>query len=451
MPWMLMTALEALTGQRAQLADELCLAYAEQLEAAGLWHWSIYVILHMRSEARGSAVLEVLRRHADDATPAIRAFLVDRLGLSSAQLDSARADRCHSRQQHREELELRLSAGEWKLAHDIVVDTMAPGAVLSCRADYVRSCLEDISVRSEHVPDWEAHGAVYLDYLRLPSPEAAAAAGEAEAEALEARLAAISAALSSEARGSAVLEVLRRHADDATPAIRAFLVDRLGLSSAQLDSARADRCHSRQQHREELELRLSAGEWKLAHDIVVDTMAPGAVLSCRADYVRSCLEDISVRSEHVPDWEAHGAVYLDYLRLPSPEAAAAAGEAEAEALEARLAAISAALSSWQDALAVRERSVAERSRRLAESDCPRNAPGAAARTRGWGCASVERRQALTERACIASMATRVARLVAVGLQARRRSPAQILAVLRTCPVPEDVLLEHAADTLVYLV
>lgn len=70
--------------------------FATQLEAHGLWHWAIFVMLHLRDPARRrAAVQDLLLRHIeiDDTSEYAQReqFLKEELGISSVWIHQAKA------------------------------------------------------------------------------------------------------------------------------------------------------------------------------------------------------------------------------------------------------------------------------------------------------------------------------------------------------------------------
>lgn len=71
--------------------------FATQLEAYGLWHWAIFVMLHLKDAGkRKTAVMNLLQRHieiddtADDSIEREK-FLREELGIPSTWIDHAKA------------------------------------------------------------------------------------------------------------------------------------------------------------------------------------------------------------------------------------------------------------------------------------------------------------------------------------------------------------------------
>lgn len=70
--------------------------FATQLEAYGLWHWAIFVMLHLRDSSRRQiAVKDLLLRHIeiDDSPEYVKReqFLKEELGISSVWIHQAKA------------------------------------------------------------------------------------------------------------------------------------------------------------------------------------------------------------------------------------------------------------------------------------------------------------------------------------------------------------------------
>mmetsp|Transcript_35661 Transcript_35661/g.82949 ORF Transcript_35661/g.82949 Transcript_35661/m.82949 type:complete len:1050 (+) Transcript_35661:1154-4303(+) len=85
----------------------LCQSYALQLISAGLWHWAVYVLLHVgiaEDEKRTMRVFEakkaVMRYCKEDLNSDVSKFLVDDVGVPAVWLEEAYFVRCRYNQVH---------------------------------------------------------------------------------------------------------------------------------------------------------------------------------------------------------------------------------------------------------------------------------------------------------------------------------------------------------------
>ena len=73
------------------------LDFAMQLEAMGLWHWAIFVILHLQDpHKRSKLAKEILGRNvlpSDDESSEREVFLQERLGVPTSWIAEAKATR----------------------------------------------------------------------------------------------------------------------------------------------------------------------------------------------------------------------------------------------------------------------------------------------------------------------------------------------------------------------
>eukprot|EP00952_Eustigmatos_sp_NYUAD-ZCMA_P005971 25855-Eustigmatos_ZCMA.PRE.1 len=60
-----------------------------------------------------------------------------------------------------------MSAKDWSLSHDIVLNVAAPLLLLQERTNELAALLENIEPHSDEVSSWERRGSHLLDWLRL--------------------------------------------------------------------------------------------------------------------------------------------------------------------------------------------------------------------------------------------------------------------------------------------
>lgn len=98
--------------------------FASQLENAGLWHWSIFVLLHLKDDfARKSAVLDMLGRHVEllemrKLTQA-EEFLHKKLDIPMEWIYQAKAVKAAYLERPADQVWYLLKAAEWNEAHQV--------------------------------------------------------------------------------------------------------------------------------------------------------------------------------------------------------------------------------------------------------------------------------------------------------------------------------------------
>jgi len=130
--------LEAL-GYRhcSPLADaQLNVDFASQLENEGLWHWAIFVQLHLKERnQREQAVQNTLQRHvivsSEVALNDEEQFVIQQLGVPESWVDYAKALRAGAMGQRHLQAKYLLKAKHWVLAHEIIFQYIAPDAVIN--------------------------------------------------------------------------------------------------------------------------------------------------------------------------------------------------------------------------------------------------------------------------------------------------------------------------------
>ncbi|XP_051881963.1 nuclear pore complex protein Nup98-Nup96 isoform X2 [Pristis pectinata] len=149
-------------------------SYAAQLEAAGLWEWAIFVLLHIPNpEQRVKAVREQLNRHCTleetDQLKEKEQFLQHRLGIPSQWIHNAKSLRAHRDGDiHKEALHL-IEAGHWNDCHQLVVRHLASDAIINENYSYLKFFLSKLALPEciFQIQDWDTAGAVFYDYIRV--------------------------------------------------------------------------------------------------------------------------------------------------------------------------------------------------------------------------------------------------------------------------------------------
>ncbi|KAG6005180.1 hypothetical protein E4U21_000372 [Claviceps maximensis] len=158
--------------QGEEKADAMTIAYAAQLTAAGEWLDAIFVLLHLRnSSSRVKAIQEHLCRHAGMIGPdtgTTFATLTDKFQIPAAWVWTALALYMRSvKHDASAEVHCLLRAGEFVEAHRILVQQVAPQAVIERDYSTLSSLLSQFQGRVESIPEWTQGGELYSQFLSL--------------------------------------------------------------------------------------------------------------------------------------------------------------------------------------------------------------------------------------------------------------------------------------------
>ncbi|KAI9887281.1 MAG: hypothetical protein M1823_000875 [Watsoniomyces obsoletus] len=153
-------------------ADQLTLDFAWQLEMADEWLWAMWVVLHLPDvDRRVCAIRGLLARHSGEVGdgPSDKAFstLVQDLLIPTQWIWEAKA--LHARsvtQDHVTEVRYLLEANNWDEAHETLVTTVAPQAIIEDDLEILRDLLKGFQ-QKETIEGWSLGGKMYEDYVRL--------------------------------------------------------------------------------------------------------------------------------------------------------------------------------------------------------------------------------------------------------------------------------------------
>lgn len=180
--WFLLQTLETL-GYRhcSELSrSQLHLSFANQLENHGLWHWSIYVLLHLNDRSRRElAIQDLLYRHIRiitdddrDNTPetvdylAREQFIVSELGIPECWIHWAKAVRAGSQFDYHRQAKYLLAAKQWSQAHEVIMEHLAPDCVINDDIPYLKSLLAEFD-DVKQIYNWSIKGQILKDFIEL--------------------------------------------------------------------------------------------------------------------------------------------------------------------------------------------------------------------------------------------------------------------------------------------
>jgi len=153
-------------------------SYAVELELIGLWHWAVFVLMHLRDDSRRErCVKEVLNRYcrvSEDEEDVLKltteeSTLVDRFHVPVQWIHESKALHAKFLGRHFDESVHMMRAGHWNEAHKIVVDHLACDAIIEDDSDLLKGILKDMSLpeRCCTIKNWRIGGSVFLDYILL--------------------------------------------------------------------------------------------------------------------------------------------------------------------------------------------------------------------------------------------------------------------------------------------
>lgn len=144
--WLL---LQVLTGIGYHHCSEnaeanLHVSFASQLENHGQWHWAIFVLLHIRNQSqRELAVQKLLYRYIDlsedDEYKNKEIFITNDLGIPEKWIYWAKAVRAGALKKYPAQAEYLLKAKQWAKAHEVIMNHIAPDAIINGMKTYMTS------------------------------------------------------------------------------------------------------------------------------------------------------------------------------------------------------------------------------------------------------------------------------------------------------------------------
>lgn len=152
-------------------ADQLTWDFADQLDTAGEWTWSAFVLLHLSNgEQRQRGLQSILAHHAsaigDSASPVFKT-LVKEFKIPESWIWEAKALYARSvTQDHVKEVEFLVRAKDWEEAHETLCRIVAPRAIIEQDYTTLRELLAGFEGKS-FVQDWGLGGQVYADFVQL--------------------------------------------------------------------------------------------------------------------------------------------------------------------------------------------------------------------------------------------------------------------------------------------
>ncbi|CAF0852273.1 unnamed protein product [Brachionus calyciflorus] len=149
-------------------------SFAAQLQSIGLWHWAVFVLMHIEDDQRREKFVRLyLSRNVtsqSELTPNEK-FLIEKLKIPSEWVYEYKALRAKYEHQDENQLELLLKAHKWNEAHTVLIELIAPDLFITKNFQKLNSYLTLLSKDSTCINKWNFGGQIYLDYIRLFNKE----------------------------------------------------------------------------------------------------------------------------------------------------------------------------------------------------------------------------------------------------------------------------------------
>jgi len=172
--WFLAQVLQSLGYHHmaVQRSDQHHLEFASQLECLGLWHWAVFVLLHLNdAKHRKAKVQETLGRHVrlDCEISAEREeFVHENLYVPLSWIAKAKAVRASFEGRLGDQAWYLIQSEEWNAAHEVVVKEIAPDSIIGNNSyEYFYDLLKELEKHKESITSWNIRGAIYYDFISV--------------------------------------------------------------------------------------------------------------------------------------------------------------------------------------------------------------------------------------------------------------------------------------------
>ncbi|XP_052889086.1 nuclear pore complex protein Nup98-Nup96 [Anopheles moucheti] len=184
--WLLLQVLETLGYYHCSefYRSKIHVEFASQLESHGLWQWAVYVLMQLNDQVqREQSIQQILYRYIqlvpdsagedDDSVEMERQdylarenFIVEELGIPEKWIFWAKAVRAGAVFDYKQQAHYLLLAKQWSLAHDIILQQLAPEYVMNNKIPQLKAMLDAIE-DPKQIPDWSTKGQILVDFIEL--------------------------------------------------------------------------------------------------------------------------------------------------------------------------------------------------------------------------------------------------------------------------------------------
>ncbi|XP_006825402.1 nuclear pore complex protein Nup98-Nup96-like [Saccoglossus kowalevskii] len=174
--WHLYQVLQAIdyTHISEQQSAMLQCNFASHLESIGMWHWAIFVLLHIQDNTRREhSVRNLLCQHCtlsnDEENERKEDLLVNKFRIPREWIHEAKGLRAKYEGCHNDQAVHLLKAGHWNDAHMIIIRHLSADAIINEDFEHLHELLSVLAPgdRSATIQDWNVGGKVFLDYIRI--------------------------------------------------------------------------------------------------------------------------------------------------------------------------------------------------------------------------------------------------------------------------------------------
>ncbi|XP_026470889.1 nuclear pore complex protein Nup98-Nup96-like [Ctenocephalides felis] len=174
--WFLQQTLKSIGyGHSSELSQSMIhTSFASQLETNGLWHWAVFVLLHIESDERRAAVIkDLLDRHVslsmDEDYLNREKFILEQLNIPSQWLYNSKALLAGNLKQYRIQAECFINGNMWNEAHTVIMRHLAPDDFINGEIQNLKNMLSPLAENSVSISGWSTQGEVLWDFLDLES------------------------------------------------------------------------------------------------------------------------------------------------------------------------------------------------------------------------------------------------------------------------------------------
>uniref|UniRef100_A0A182VQ92 Nuclear pore complex protein Nup98-Nup96 n=1 Tax=Anopheles minimus TaxID=112268 RepID=A0A182VQ92_9DIPT len=183
--WLLLQMLETLGYHHCSelYRSKIHVEFASQLESHGLWQWAVYVLLQLNDQSRREhSIQQLLYRYIrlvpEDASEddnaeterqdylARETFIVEELGIPERWIFWAKAVRAGTVFDYKQQAHYLLLAKQWSLAHEVILQQLAPEYVMNNKIPQLKAMLDSIE-DTKQIASWSIKGQILSDFIEL--------------------------------------------------------------------------------------------------------------------------------------------------------------------------------------------------------------------------------------------------------------------------------------------
>lgn len=162
---------EASRAKFQELANEyytkLTFEYAYELETLGLWHWAIFVVLHLENTAQKTKYIkDLLLKHAHSEEHI--GFLINDCKIPTHYINEAKAIYFSSKGLYAKSFHQWLCGEFYQNAHDLLISQMILSSEsLSEKFKDLEIVMDKLEQNKDFISNWDSQGKVIHDFLNL--------------------------------------------------------------------------------------------------------------------------------------------------------------------------------------------------------------------------------------------------------------------------------------------